>query len=403
MNTEQFIEKLAKYANKYASQFGIKIVSPIIAQGLLESNHGKSYKAQFHNYHGLKYRANRVSCNSGYFEDGGSEQNADGSYTLLPKTTSWYAFDTFEMGVLGYFQFTNISRYSGIKGETDPKKFLQILKDGDYATSHDYVKNTYNVIKKYDLEKYDNLEGLEMSEYLVAIDDGHGMETAGKRSPVLDNGIVMRENEFNRTVSDYLETELKRCGFDTLMVAPTDADTPLSTRVSTANNAKADIYVSIHANAYDGTFEGHNPEGLELFYHTGSINGKKLAEEVYTQLLQGTPQISRGLKSGNHLQVINSTKMPAILIEAGFMDNPREIKLLMDDSFRREVAKEAAIGICNYFEMAYVKEDVANPDNDNAEPVKLHRVQVGAFQNKANAERLSQELKNKGYNNFITS
>ena len=96
------------------------------------------------------------------------------------------------------------------------------------------------------------------NKYLIALDDGHGMNTPGKRTPPLTKdlyidgklvrkkGEVIKENEFNRAVVKYLAEALKRCGFDVLLVAPTDEDTPLSTRVSRANNANADAYVSKH-------------------------------------------------------------------------------------------------------------------------------------------------------------
>ena len=55
---------------------------------------------------------------------------------------------------------------------------------------------------------------------LVALDDGHGTETAGKRSPAFSDGSVLKENEFNSKTADYLKEALERCGFDVLMVAP---------------------------------------------------------------------------------------------------------------------------------------------------------------------------------------
>ena len=103
----QFIEQIAVYVQKHAPTYGILVYSPIIAQACLESAYGTSNKAQYHNYFGLKYRGDRVSCASGYFSDTSSEQNADGSYTTI--TTDWYKFDDMDSGVEGYFQFTNIS------------------------------------------------------------------------------------------------------------------------------------------------------------------------------------------------------------------------------------------------------------------------------------------------------
>ena len=91
-----FIEQIAPIVKKYAIQYGINVYSPIIAQAVLESAMGKSTKSKYHNYFGLKYRPNRVECNNGYFYDGGSEQNADGTYIPLSNATRWFKFDSVE-------------------------------------------------------------------------------------------------------------------------------------------------------------------------------------------------------------------------------------------------------------------------------------------------------------------
>lgn len=154
MTHQEFIEAVAKAAAKYAPQFNIKVISPVIAQACLESGYGTSEKAKHHNYFGLKYRKNRVTCNSGFFKDGGSEQNKDGSYT--PINTDWYAFPDLETGVLGYFQFINTANYSNLKNVTDPHQYLENIKADGYATSQKYVENVYRVITLNNLTKYDN-------------------------------------------------------------------------------------------------------------------------------------------------------------------------------------------------------------------------------------------------------
>ncbi|OAT82459.1 hypothetical protein A6P54_07860 [Bacillus sp. MKU004] len=68
-------------------------------------------------------------------------------------------------------------------------------------------------------------------DYLIALDDGHGLGTSGKRTPYIPSiGRQIRENEFNEKVTLYLKGELERCGFRTLLTAPTDGDTPLKER-----------------------------------------------------------------------------------------------------------------------------------------------------------------------------
>ena len=155
MTKEKFIEEIAKYGKKYYKQFGYKVVSPMIAQACLESAYGTSPKAKFHNYFGLKYRNNRVKCNNGYFEAGGSEQNPDGTYRPLPSSTSWYSFENIEMGVKGYYEFLSVSNYAKVREATTPLSYLQAIKNAGYATSLSYVQNVYNVITKWNLTKYD--------------------------------------------------------------------------------------------------------------------------------------------------------------------------------------------------------------------------------------------------------
>ena len=156
MTQQEFIDEIAKYVIKYAPQFGIKVYSGIIAQACLESAYGTSPKAEHHNYFGLKYRQNRVTCHTGYFRDGGSEQNADGSYR--PISDDWYAFDNIEHGVLGYFQFINIPNYANLKTATTPLDYLTKIKEDHYATSLSYVENNMNVVNKWNLTKYDPVQ-----------------------------------------------------------------------------------------------------------------------------------------------------------------------------------------------------------------------------------------------------
>ena len=227
----------------------------------------------------------------------------------------------------------------------------------------------------------------------VAIDDGHGMETAGKRTPPIPelNNRVIKENEFNRAVKKLLVLELERCNIDYVLLAEGDNDVPLANRVAIANKENVDIVVSIHYNAFDGKFDDYDPEGLSVFHHIGSVKGKRLAECVHKYLKQGTPQVDRGIKSAD-FYILKYTKAPAILIENGFMDNKKEALLMIDKDFQKEVAREIAQGICEYFGVKYVEEVVSS---------NLYRVQVGAFSNIENANNLVDELKSKGYNPII--
>ena len=141
-----------------------------------------------------------------------------------------------------------------------------------------------------------------MNKILIAIDDGHGMETAGKRTPAFSDGRVMKENEFNSAVADYLAAALKRNGFDVLMVAPGDQDTALKTRVQRANDTRAAAYISIHANAFGNGWNEAN--GLETWIYEKVMPDSetyRFADCIHKELIKATGLRNRGMKRSSDL------------------------------------------------------------------------------------------------------
>ena len=193
-----------------------------------------------------------------------------------------------------------------------------------------------------------------MNKIMIAIDDGHGMETAGKRTPAFSDGRVMRENEFNSAVADYLAEALKRNGFDVLMVAPDDTDVPLKTRVQIANDTRAKAYISIHANAFGTTWNGAN--GLETWIYEKVMPDSetyRLAKCIHDALIKATGLRNRGMKRSSDLFVLKNTSMHAVLLECGFMTNEEEAALLMDEIYRRKCAEAICRGVCAFYEKTY--------------------------------------------------
>lgn len=252
------------------------------------------------------------------------------------------------------------------------------------------------------------------SDFLIALSDGHGSETPGKRTPYIPElGRSIKENEFNSAVTDILEAELKRCGFRTIQVAPTDADISLKARTDLANSKGAHAYVSNHYDALDGKFDdtikdGKDPDGFTVYVYTGqkTKNSGKLANLILEEMIKGTPeQDSRGVKEANFHEVRESN-MIAALIENGFMDNRVECKLMIDRNFQKKRAIQEAKAICRYFGVPYVPYVAPAPVKPAAKPSvssksKLYKVQVGAFGVKDNASNLVKELEAKGYKPII--
>ncbi len=231
----------------------------------------------------------------------------------------------------------------------------------------------------------------------VAIDNGHGLNTAGKRTPKFPDGKQIREWEFNYPTARKLKEVLERCGLETILVSDTEEDTPLAVRVNRANDANADIFVSIHYNAFKGEWGTHG--GVKTYYYPTSEKGKRLAQLVQAELAKATGRRDRGIWASD-FYVLRKTKMPAILCECGFMDNLEEAKLMLDENYQWTVAEAIGRGICAYLGVKYVpkpepkKEEAASGD-------KLYKVQVGAFKERKNAEALLEQLKKAGFPGFI--
>lgn len=325
---DNLINDIAGYVRKYAPLYAIRVYSPIIAQAILESARGTSELAvNACNYFGLKYKKGRCPTASGIYHKVGSEQNADGTYTS--SAMQWCKFDTLEQCVIGYFDFTNITRYSNLKGVTDPREYLKRIKDDGYATSINYVDNLMRVISSYDLTKYDSKEEVKV-EKIIAIDAGHGMTTPGKRCMKALDPNQTREWYLNDRIADRLQELL--AGYDCTVVRVDDTtgvkDIPLATRVKTANNANADVYLSIHHNA---GLKGKAGGGIVVFYCSKKNERLGQARRFYQSVINET-----GL-SGNRsstvvykgFYVIKHTSMPAFLIENGFMDSPTDVPVIL--------------------------------------------------------------------------
>lgn len=228
---------------------------------------------------------------------------------------------------------------------------------------------------------------------LIAIDNGHGKNTAGKRTPVFPStNTLVHEWEFNYPTAKKLGELLEYNGFRILYTSDTEKDTPLKTRTDRANEANADLLISIHYNAFQSVWGTHG--GIETYHYPSSNNGKKLAELVQEELIRETGLRNRGVKSAN-FQILRETKMPSILCECGFMDNLEEAQLMLDEEYQWKCARAMAKGICKYFNVEYKEYKV--------EVKKLYRVQVGAYSKKENAENMLKELEKAGFKGFITT
>ena len=178
---------------------------------------------------------------------------------------------------------------------------------------------------------------------LIAIDAGHGHNTAGKRCP--DDS--MREHDFNGNVATKVCEILNRSGIETYRSDDVtgNIDVPLMTRTNEINARNANYCISIHANANTGNWNSAN--GIETYIIARGGKAEKIANIVQAKLIDYTGRQNRGVKVKN-LHMCRETKMPAILCECGFMDNREEAELLKSENYRQICANAIADGILEY-------------------------------------------------------
>ena len=206
-----------------------------------------------------------------------------------------------------------------------------------------------------------------MKKFGIILDDGHGISTPGKRSPVFQedteiNGLYFREgevfieNSFNREVVNYLKKELKDLVPFIKETSPELEDVSLKERMirenafyeEFRNMGVTSLFISIHANAHQPTHDltWNNAQGIETFHYNRSVAGKKLA----TCIQKSTSSLGlrdRGVKQANYY-VLRKSKSIAILYEGGFMTNRHDLGLLASIKFVKETAKAIASGLIEY-------------------------------------------------------
>ena len=397
--SEKFIPQIAYFVQKYAPQYGIKVHSPIIAQAILESGNGSSeLAANANNFFGLKYKAGRCPTACGVYHKIGSEQNPDGTY--VSSAMQWCQFSDMEQCVIGYFDFVNNPRYSNLKGVTDPKVYLDNIKADGYATSLKYVDNLMRVIETYNLTQYDNKEVTNMAKKIIAIDAGHCLTTSGKRCMKSIDPNETREWYLNDRIADKLENLLANYNVRVVRVDDTTGkkDVNLTTRTTIANSANADVYVSIHHNA---GINGGSGGGTVVYYYSTKTERLAQASSLYNNIVALTGLVgNRSSKVSKYAYyVLKNTKMPAFLIENGFMDSKTDVPIILKEAHADKTAK----GILNWLVSEFNLEPIVStpvtntPVTSTSTTDKIYRVQCGTFKTKKNAEVLKNKLAAAGF------
>lgn len=236
--------------------------------------------------------------------------------------------------------------------------------------------------------------------FKLALDAGHGINTPGKRCLKTLDSNETREWWLNNRICDLVEGYLKNyTGYSLLRLDDSDdgkTDVPLKTRTDKANAWGADFYLSVHHNA--GINGGNGGGIVAISYLNSGRETVNWRNTLYDSLIKHT-----GLKGNRsqprttqNLHVLRETKMPAVLLELGFMDSKTDVPIILSNDY----AQKCATAIVEVLVQlgGLTKKESKEVSND-----VWYRVQVGAFEDKGRASALALRLKKDGYEAVVVS
>lgn len=213
----------------------------------------------------------------------------------------------------------------------------------------------------------------------IMIDAGHGGTNPGAvYNDRRESDDALR---LALAVGDILEND----GFEVAYTRTEDITQSVGQKAALANDSGADLFISIHRNAAaeDNTYNG----AQTLIYAPGGLR-EEVAQNIVDEL-ETVGFRNLGVDIRPNLVVLNRTKMPAVLVEAGFIDNDQD-NALFDSEFQA-MAEAIANGIVQ----------ALGAPEDSASPERRYTVQVGLFRNRIYADNLLLRLKRQGYPAFL--
>lgn len=206
-------------------------------------------------------------------------------------------------------------------------------------------------------QEFRQAEAISAMSWVVAgrsyvIDPGHGGEDPGK----VGVGNVY-EKDINLAVAKKLHAIIVQGGGQVTLTRDTDIalssgqDTvrerkraDLAKRVEIAETSKADVFISLHCNA----FPASRWSGAQTFYSPSVPGSKELAEYVQEELAAHLGNTTRKAKTDTTSIIMKNAKIPIVNVEMGFLSNPEEAKLLNDSAYQDKVAWAVYSGVVRF-------------------------------------------------------
>lgn len=204
-----------------------------------------------------------------------------------------------------------------------------------------------------------------VSNIKILVDNGHGNDTAGKRSPWSSHKVKPEldfyEYKWAREIAVPVVNELRALGYDAEILVPEESDIPLKERVARVNEAcdrlgaKNVLLVSIHANAYGNGKKWEDAKGWEAYSTPGVTKSDAFAECFYTEAEKNFKgrKIRKDMSDGDsdkeaNFYIIRYSNCPAVLTENFFYTNVDDTKYILSEEGRAAVVKTHVDGIINY-------------------------------------------------------
>jgi len=179
-------------------------------------------------------------------------------------------------------------------------------------------------------------EGIHQA--LIAIDPGHGGDDSGGAS------VGLNEADLCWDLAGRVAERLSSYGARVRFTRPETENPDSTMRATRANHMGADVFISLHFNAHSEP----TAEGSSTYHWSTSRGGSQLADLVQEELA------NLGLKDcrshPGSFAILRETKMPAVLVEPGYLTNPDDAKRLEDPDFRTAIADALTVAVCRYFE-----------------------------------------------------
>ena len=181
-----------------------------------------------------------------------------------------------------------------------------------------------------------------------------------------------------------LEDALMRCGFAVGLMHYHD----MAAKCASADAWGADLYIPIHTNACNGEVSG-----TRIYTYDNTGEGRKAGLCIYHNLAPLTPGKSDNISADASLYEIRKPAAPTVYCECEFHDVPETARWIITHT--KTIAEAICKGVCEYFEIPYKAPDEA-PKTET-----LYHVQVGAFRDRKNAEKMLESVKAHGFEAFI--